>query len=123
MAATTYSDAADCTLTLNSTNTPDAVPGAEQSSSYSLVAIIANGTTGESITLNTTLELDDTVTIDCDNSTMTNAAGTSLLSGKTLKTVRQHWLRFLPGPNALTYTETGVADVDLSITWEDRLYE
>jgi hypothetical protein len=110
-------------LDFDTDNTPDATAGAEQASSYNLTAVLANSTTGESITLNTTLELDDTVTIDCDNSTMTNAAGTSLLSGKTLNTVRQHWLRLLPGANALTYTETGVADVDLSITWEDRLYE
>jgi hypothetical protein len=122
-AVTSYYEFSDCTLTLNSTYTPDAVAGAEQSSSYNLTAVLANSTTGESITFNTTLELDDSITLDCDNSTLTNAAGTSLLSGKTLNTVRQHWLRLLPGANALTYTETGVADVDLSITWEDRLYE
>lgn len=117
-------EAADCTITLDATYTPDSTIGAEQAN-YPLDCTIENTTTGDSIELTLTMNIDDILEIDTDNKTITNLTeGSSIYGALTLTGgVRRDWLPLVNGVNALSYTETGVADVNIDLVWDRRYYE
>jgi len=119
-----YLEAADCTLTLNTTYTPDATLGSEQSN-YPLDCTIANAATGYSIQLQATLDVDDVLQVDTDAKTVTNLTeGENLFGALTqIGGIRRAWLALLDGDNVLTYTETGVVDVDVDLVWDRRYFE
>jgi len=117
-------EAADCTVTLDSTYTPDCTIGAEQDN-YPLACTIANAETGDSIQLALTMSLLDVLEVDTDNKTITNLTeGSNVYGALTMVGgVRRDWLPLINGTNTLTYTETGVTDVDIDIVWDRRYYE
>lgn len=119
-----YVEAADCTLTLNTTYTPDATINSEQNN-YSLDCTIANAATGKSIRLQATLDVDDVLEVDTDAKTITNLTEGENLFGALTQVggIRPAWLALLDGDNVLTYTETGVTDVDVDLVWDRRYFE
>jgi len=119
-----YLEAADCTLTLDTTYTPDATLGSEQNN-YPLDCTIANAATGYSIRLQATLDVDDVLEVDTDAKTVTNLTeGENLFGALTqIGGIRRAWLALLDGDNVLTYTETGVTDVDVDLVWDRRYFE
>jgi phage-related protein len=119
-----YVEAADCTLTLNSTYTPTLTIGAEQSS-YDLGCTITNTTTGKAIQLAFTMDVNSELEVDTDDKTVIYLADNSnqfqaltLVGG-----VRRDWLALQVGNNVLQYDETGAAGVTVTTTWEERHYQ
>jgi hypothetical protein len=119
-----FLEAADCTLTLDTTYTPDATIGSEQNN-YPLDCTIANTATGKSIRLQATLDVDDVLEVDTDAKTIINLTeGENLFGALTqIGGIRPAWLALLDGENVLTYTETGVTDVDVDLVWDRRYFE
>ena len=119
-----YVEAADCTVTLDTTYTPDCTIGAEQDN-YPLACTIANAATGDSISLAANVNLLDVIEVDTDGKTVKNLTeGDNLYGALTLVGgVRRDWLPLVNGTNTLTYTETGVTDVDIDLLWDRRYYE
>lgn len=114
-------EAADITLTLDSSKTPTVAIGAELTN-YRLQAMITNVTTGDAIQvdfgmdLNQSLEVNtdtEEVTLLSDNSPQYQAL--SIVGGS-----RKSLLRLQPGANTLQYDESGLIDVDLDIEFERR---
>lgn len=116
-------DASDVTLTLRS----DLVPTFQvmpEINNYTLQATIRNETTGDEIRLDMEIELNDTVIIDTDTKTVTlESDGRSLYRGLSLPgdSARREWLPLAQGDNTITYTETGVVEVEVEFEWERRL--
>lgn len=119
---TYYVEVADVAITLS--NYPALAIGGEQSN-YPLDCTISNTTTGEAIVLALNMLIDEVLEVNTDEKTITNLTeGMGHLSALELVGgVRKHWLRLIPGNNSLQYAETGVADVDLDLVWDRRLFE
>jgi hypothetical protein len=117
-------EAADVTLTLDTTYTPDCTIGAEQTN-YPMDCTIANAATGDTIQLTLNATLADVIEVDTDLKTIKNLTeGSSVYGALTLVGgVRRDWLPLLNGANILTYTETGVVDNDIDLVWDRRYYE
>jgi hypothetical protein len=120
----TYIEAADVTLTLNSSNTPTIVIGAEQSS-YSLDCVITNQTTGDSIELTFNMETNEDLEFDTDAKTViylldnTNQFQALTVSGGP----RRDWLPLQPGNNTLRFDDVGTNGVTIDVTYEERFYQ
>lgn len=111
----------NCTWTLDSANTPAFGTSPGEVQVYPLNAQLKNNTSGEYINVSHTLPLADTVEVDTANKTVEHVEeGTSIRGALTKSTLRHTWLALAVGANTLAYTETGVTDVDLVITWPDR---
>jgi hypothetical protein len=108
-----------CTLTLSSIVT---VSVGSEVSVYELNCTITNNETGESMSLNYNLVLNDTLVIDTDERTITHE-GASALTAKTLDETRLEWLPLAPGDNELEFTETGLQKVQVDIYWDVRTIE
>ncbi len=119
-------ECADCTLTLNSTYTPVAVIGAEQSN-YDLAVTLTNATTGDSLQLALTMQLNQTLEINTDAKTITLLADNSRqMQALTLTGgARRDWLRLAAGPagNTLTWSDTGTVSVEVEILFDRRYFE
>lgn len=117
-----YAEIASATITLNSSNVPTVTIGTEQAM-YSMDAVLSDGTV--SITIQTQMELNQTLTIDCGARTVTLSDGTNQLQALSWSSLREYWLR-CPGhwnggdTTTVTYTETGLVRVDMTVTWYDR---
>lgn len=118
-----YLEVADVTLTLDSSKTPQIAICAEQGN-YLLAATITNVTTGQVVLLDFVLGLGETLEMDSDRKTVTREADSSpQLQALTLVGgARRDWLKLVPGNNTLKYEEAGVADVDLTIEFEERYF-
>lgn len=119
-------ECADIVVTLNSTYTPTinaTILGNEQDA-YQLTATITNTTTGESVPLDFTLELNEQLEIDTDQKTVTYLVDNSgQLSALTVDGgVRKKWLPLDPGSNTLRYDETGVQGVTVDVSCRKRDY-
>lgn len=125
-----YLEAADCTLTINSSNTPAIVLGDEQGSYSSdiVITMVEDAVDGAAIRLQCTLDLNETLEIDCGERTVTYLADNSnQFQALTLQSpsLRNYWFR-LPGhwdggkTVTFRYNETGVAGVTLTIIYYDR---
>jgi hypothetical protein len=113
-------EAADCTVTLNSSYTPDVSIGSEQGN-YSLAATITNETTGDAVTITMTMALDQVLEVDTDRKTVTLLDdGSGQLQARELDTVRQDWLRLISGENTLTFEDTGTQEVLVGVVWDRR---
>lgn len=116
-----YMEAADVTLTLNSSNTPNTTIGAEQGN-YNLDATLTNNTTGDAIQITFQMELDETLTIDTWEGTVTyEADGSSQYDAVTrLGGPRLAWLTFQAGSNTWQFDDTGTNAVTVAISYEER---
>lgn len=119
-----YVEAADCTVSLDTTYTPDATIGSEQAN-YPLDCTIENEATGVSIRIQATVNVDDVIEVDTDNKTLSNLNEGENLYGALTQVggVRRDWLALVDGENTLTYAEAGVADVDVDLVWDRRCRE
>lgn len=118
-------EAADVTLTLNNTYTPDpAVHDEVVISAYVLAVAITNNETGDEVRISYNTFLNVALEIDTDAKTVTDLADESnQRQALTLNQVRRHWLRLLPGDNELQYNEDGVTGVTVSVEFEARQYD
>ena len=123
-------EAADVTLTLNSSNTPAAGLGTEQGN-YSLDAtltLVVDGADAEALRLQLTMALDQELEIDCAERTVTLLADNSnqyqAITLQGTPQLRNYWLR-LPGhwnggkTASLRVDETGLVGMTLSATYRD----
>lgn len=114
---------ADVTLTLNSSYTPTTTIGAEVSSGAIFAPMITNSTTGESITLTSTLNVDATLTVDTANKSVTLDDGSYHLEALALDATRRDWLRLVTGVNQLTFSDVGTEELEIEIEWDRRYFE
>lgn len=120
----TYIEAADVTLTLNSSYTPAITVGAEQAI-YNLGATIKNNTTGEEIGLDYQMVVDQYLEIDTDAKTVTYLAdGSNQYQALTLVGgLRKDWLKLAVGANEILYTEASATAMTIEFSWEERHYQ
>jgi len=123
-------EAGACTLTLNSAGTPGIVLVDEQGS-YDLgitLTMVEDGADGAAIQIQFTIDLNETLEIDCGNRTVTYLKDNSnQFQALTLQSpsLRNYWFR-LPGhwnggeTVTFRYDETGVAGVTLAVIYYDR---
>jgi hypothetical protein len=123
-AAPSYLDAAGATVTLNSSYTPVIAIGAEQSN-YDLSVTLTNSTTGDSIVIALTMQLNQTLEINSDAKTITLLADNSQqMQALTLTGgARRDWLRLAAGNNTLTWNDTGTVSVEVEILFDRRYFE
>ncbi|RLC70246.1 MAG: hypothetical protein DRI81_19355, partial [Chloroflexi bacterium] len=119
-----YLEAADCTVTLDSSNTPTHEIGNEQGN-YTLDCVIENTATGDSIALSLVMGLDETLEVDTDGKTVTLLAdGSGQLQALTLVGgARRDWLRLVDGENELSFEDTGTEELEIVLVWDRRLFE
>lgn len=113
-----YMSVSDVTVSIG-TSRPTVTLGAE-AVNYYLNLTIANGATGESITLKQLMTTAQTLTVDCANHTVTLSDGTNCLAALALSSPRVEWLDIAPGANVLTFTDVGTAGVTVTLAWSDR---
>jgi len=120
-----YLEAADCTVTLDSSNTPTHTIGDEQGN-YSLDCVIENETTEKAIAVAYTMALNDELEIDSDPRAKTVidlSDGSVQMQALTLQGgPRKDWLTLQPGNNTLKYTETGAVGLTIKVEWIKRWY-
>lgn len=87
---------------------------------YPLEAKITNLTTGEYITLTYPLLLNKSLVIDTDKNTIIYDVGTNAMAALGLSTIRQKWLKLIPGNNLLQYDDIGTQAVTALFEWQER---
>ena len=113
-------ECADVTVTLNSSYTPLVVIGAEEQT-YRLQPTLTNQTTEESLTVDTALDVDEAIEIDVEHHQVTLPDGSDAYNAvEAVEGVRRWLLRLQAGSNTLEYTESGVVEVDVDISFERR---
>lgn len=117
-------EAADCTVTLNSANTPTHEIGSEQGN-YTLDCVIENEATGDSIALSLVMGLDETLEVDTDRKVVTLLEdGSGQQQAFTpVEGARRDWLRLVDGENDLSFTDTGTVELEIVLVWDRRLFE
>lgn len=117
-----FLEAADCTITLNSSNTPAFVaPG--EAGGYAVSALLANATTGKTIGIDHLTVVDDDIVIDTDAKTVQDGDGNNQFQALTLTGgARRDWLKLSPGNNTLQYTDVGIDTVTVQVSYEKRYY-
>lgn len=98
---------------------PSITLGAE-AGEYFVDVRVENNTTGDYIDLRWLAATNSAITINCDTKTVTDAEGTNIRGALTVPETRHDWLTLEPGTNEIITTETGLADVDLTFTYEER---
>ena len=118
-----YIEAADVTLTINSSYIPTVGIGAEEGS-YSLDCTITNNTTGEAIELDFTMVLNQELEVNTDDKTVTYLAdGSNQFQALTVKGgPRKDWLKLQPGNNTIQFDDTGTDTVTVDFDWDERRY-
>ena len=114
-------ECADVTVTLNSSYTPLVVLAAADQT-YRVQPTIENQTTEESITIDAAVDVDQSIEIDVANHQVTLLADDSdaYNAVETVEGVRRWILRLQAGSNTLSYTQTGLVEVDVDIVFERR---
>lgn len=108
------------TLALDSTLTPVVSVGAEQNLYY-LACTITNTDTGDYFTLNFTMSLNRTLTVDCDKQTVTYDDGTNAYAALTLSSNRANWMTAV-GPNLnLKFDDPGTGTIGIVTTFANRI--
>lgn len=116
-------EAADANADINTTYAPDFTTGVEQGN-YTLSLTIANAVTDESILVEETLGLNETIEADSNGKKVTNNAdGSRLSSPSLLEGPRRDWLRLVDGDNVLTLSDTGTAELEIDFIWDRRYFE
>ena len=117
-----YVEAADVTLTIDSTYIPTVGIGAEEGA-YPLDCRITNNTTGMSIDLDYLMVLNQELEVDTDLKTVTYLADNSnQFQALTVGTVRRDWLKLQPGNNTIQFDDTGTNGVTVDFEWDERRY-
>jgi len=113
-------EAGDVTVTIDSSNVPSTQIIAGAGDTYLLNPTITNETTEESVTLDTAVELNDSVEMDSAARTVTKLADNTRINSSltTNEGVRARYLKAQPGNNTLRYDETGAQGV--TVDWELR---
>lgn len=117
-------EAADVTLTFNSSNTPTtAFTGSEQGA-YPLACTLTNNTTGESIEFSYLMGTNEELEVDTYEKTVTDLEDDSQqMQALTLVGgARRHWLKLQPGNNTLQFDDTGTVAVTLTTEFAKRSY-
>lgn len=106
------------TVALSSSNLPTIAVGAE-AAAYLLDFVLANSTSGESLSIKAPCKLNDTLTIDCENKLayLSDGGRASVL----FSSAREAWLDLAPGSNTLSFTDTGTNALTLVTTHRDRM--
>jgi len=107
------------TLTLDNTRTPSVTFGAQQNNYY-LDLTLTNQTTGKSLLLRYLMGTAQTLTINCEEKTVTHSSGASARAALDTDDLRLAWFDLVPGSNTLVYTDAGTANVTVAVTWRDR---
>lgn len=115
-------EAADVTLTLDSSATPSITVGAEQGN-YSLACRITNNTTGVSLLLTFSMALNQQLELDTDAKTIIYLLDNSPQMTALTMAVRRDWLRLQPGSNTIQFDDTGTNGVTIDFEWEERHYQ
>jgi hypothetical protein len=113
----------DATITLNSSYTPSITLGSEIGSGTTFAPTITNTTTGDAITLSYLLGVNQRMTVDTANKTITLSDGSSHLEAITLDQTRREWLRLAAGVNVLTFSDVGTAKLEVEVEWDRRYFE
>jgi hypothetical protein len=116
-------EAADVTLTLNSSNTPTIVMGAEQGN-YSLDCVIANTTTGKSIAVEAIMTLNQYLMINTDDKLvyLVDDGSNQFQALSIVGGPRRDWLALNAGANTISFTDTGTNGVTIAFGWYERHY-
>lgn len=101
----------------NSSNVPSVTVGS-QATNAEINVTLSNTTTGDSITLSFPLASNTTLTLDTENRQMSYQ--NVLLSPPDLSSVRQEWLRLVPGNNAISYVDSTTGAVTVVFTYRER---
>lgn len=110
----------NCTLTLDSAAVPSVSLGAENANSYRLEARMRNVTTSEMFDIDYLMFLGESVRVDCSLKTAVNTdQGVNIFRALDIP-VQNEWMTLQVGNNTLRFTETGLADVDIAISWHER---
>jgi hypothetical protein len=117
----TYAEVGDVTAYMPLARAPYVSMGAEQTN-YQLDITIRNATTGEYMKISGPMYINDTLTVNCKNKTITTADGTNCINYLIrLSSVRDEWLTLSPGvSNSIVYTETSLAGMTITATYEER---
>ena len=109
------------TVTLNSSYTPLVVL-VSGGQTYRVQPTIENQTTGESITIDAAVDVDESIEIDVANHQVTRLSDDTdaYNAVTTVEGVRRWILRLQAGSNTLSYTQSGLVEVDVDIVFERR---
>ena len=83
-------------------------------------ARITNKTTDEWLEVDVNLDLNETITIDCDAKTVELEDGTNVIGVVSFSSIRKAWLDLEPGSNELQWDLTNTGNVTLETYWRDR---
>jgi hypothetical protein len=119
-----YVEVSDVTITLNSSYTPVASIGGEQSN-YNLDVTLENETTGQSIELLFTMAEDQVLEVDTANKVITyQKDGSKQMQAITLVGgARKEWFKLQPGDNVINWSDTGTAGVNVALIFNRRYLE
>jgi hypothetical protein len=114
------------TLTLDGTKVPTVTVGAEQSTGYNtdmnlnVTGTFENAAVSDSLYVKTPVELSENIVIDCDSRTAVKGVGVAnILSAVSADKIRSFMLLLYPGNNTITLTESGLANVTVSIAYQE----
>lgn len=107
------------TLALDSSRTP-VVSLQQENNIYYLSAKLTNTTTGDYILLSWPMALNRTITVDCGKKTVTYDDGSNAIAALTISSTRNDWLTLAPGNNVYQYDDTGIANITIVTTYNDR---
>lgn len=109
---------------INSSNVLQSAFATSAEDAYGLDAVISLTETGESFRLRGPAKVGSVIVVNCDAETITldgSEGGINI----TFNTSRDDWLNapssYQSSTCTLVYTETGVANVDIDVYWEDRM--
>jgi hypothetical protein len=106
------------TLTLDSTKIPQVSIGAEMNN-YWMDTILRVVETGDEIWLRGICPLNKTLTVDCENKTVT-LDGENTFGFLSLNSARSAWLDLPPGTVTLKMIDEGITQVNVSVEWKER---
>jgi len=120
----TWVEAADCTMTLNSSNTPAVTIGSESTPAYNLACTVTNNTTSKAIELAYQMDVNDSIEVDTDAKTVTDKGDeSSQFQALTLTGgPRRDWLKLDPGNNTIQFDDTGTTGVTVTVAYIARYY-
>lgn len=102
--------------------TPVTLSGGSETAIYTLDALIENQTTGESISLFTTVPKDgsvwETVVIDPGEQIVTVGATNAWAGFAQNGAIRRLWLRLVPGANVIRIRDEGTAGLTATVLWQ-----
>lgn len=121
-AGPSYVEVDDVTLTFNSSYTPTSnISTGVAADTYIMSLTLKNNTTGEDLQVNFQMGVDETLQINTDTRKTTYLLdGSEHLAAEPVGGPRLYLFQLQPGINQLEVEETGLAGMDIRITYEDR---